>query len=235
MGIRHESFLVNGQEISCAVCGNPEPQSMLLLLCGERPDTALLRALRQTFAQTNASFVLAGWEPASWDDGLSPWEALCGDRRFGGDGKTSLDFLTQQLLPALKARYDLSADPAHCGILGYSLAGWFALWAAGETGLFGKAASCSGSLWYPGALEYLQNARFPDGFRCYLSLGKKEPLSKNQWLGQVGHCTEKAAELLAAKPRVAHCRLVWENGTHFTEIPWRIARGVRALVLPGDP
>ena len=79
-------------------------------------------------------------------------------RPFSGGAGRLLPLLTENILP--KAEALLPASPAWRGLAGYSLAGLFAIWALYQTDIFSRAASMSGSLWYPGLLDYL-SARTP--------------------------------------------------------------------------
>ena len=85
---------------------------------------------------------------ADWNHDYTPWPApgLRDRAAFSGGGQAYLETLCTQLLPFVKARYPVCPDAAHTAIMGYSLGGLFALWAACETDAFGAAASLSGSL-----------------------------------------------------------------------------------------
>ncbi len=63
-----------------------------------------------------------------------------------------MDTLTQRIVPLTENH--LGYAPEFRGIAGYSLAGLFALWAVYQTGLFDRAASVSGSLWFDGFLTF---------------------------------------------------------------------------------
>lgn len=60
-----------------------------------------------------------------------------------------LDALRTQLLPWVRQRHPVSADPRRCVIAGQSMGGLAAVWAAATApDLFGAAASQSGSFWW---------------------------------------------------------------------------------------
>ena len=71
---------------------------------------------------------------------------------FGGRGKHSAAFqrfVVQVVLPAVRSRYQVRADPAHTGVMGASLGGLAAfdlVWHYPQT--FGFAGIFSGSLWW---------------------------------------------------------------------------------------
>lgn len=74
-----------------------------------------------------------------------------------------------------KAEKELPQAPEWRGIAGYSLAGLFALYAIYQTDVFTRVGCISGSLWFPGFLEYVfthESKRRPGCL--YFSLGDKE-------------------------------------------------------------
>ena len=110
-------------------------------------------------------------------------------------------------------------------ISGYSLGGLFALWALCESGAFGKAASLSGSTWYPGFLSYFE-AHLPDeNKKIYLSLGDREPFGGPPALREVGVCTEKLYKILTARQRDAVFE--WNRGGHAKGIENRWRKAMR--------
>lgn len=75
------------------------------------------------------------------------------------------------LIPKLKADYGVDRE---IYLIGYSLAGLFALWTAYETDIFSAIASCSGSLWFEQWDEYVLHHQIKHESNIYLSLGGKE-------------------------------------------------------------
>ena len=122
-----------------------------------------------------------------------PWPAppLGRGRPFAGGAADCLRLLTEDILPHAEAL--LPAPPAWRALAGYSLAGLFALWSLGQTDVFSRAASMSGSLWYPGFLDYL-SARTPPPPGLYLSLlGDREASARDPLLKTVRRATEAVA------------------------------------------
>ena len=116
---------------------------------------------------------------ADWEIDFTPWPAptLQGGRPFAdgsvlGGAPAFLRWVEWELLPALAARFAL--DPAQNSVLGYSLGGLFALWAVCQREAFSQCACLSGSLWYPGWVNFLKEHAPKPPQRVYLSLGKKE-------------------------------------------------------------
>ena len=209
-----------------------------------------------------AGFTLAAFRVNDWNDDLSPWEAsaVFGDRGFGGGAEETLRYVTDELIPVLTGRSgqagscsaaagpDGIADPAGSNDLaesadpygaairifigGYSLAGFFALWAAYQTDIFEGAAAASPSVWFPGwisyAAEHAVRAR-----SVYLSLGDKEEKTRNPVMRTVGDCIRKQRELLEADPGCDRCILEMNPGNHFREPDIRTAKGFAWLLGGG--
>lgn len=193
---------------------------------GGNDDSALVAALLRRLTG-DAPFRLVTFEVDNWNDGFSPWPApaVYGKQSFGGEGARTLQWLTRDCIP----RVEQGSAPAPRYMAGYSLAGLFALWAFCESRLFGGVAACSGSLWFPGWLAYLQSASIPAGSRLYLSLGDREEQAKNPTLATVGSATRESFALIEKSARAT---LEWNKGGHFDEPAQRVARGMAWLINP---
>ncbi len=170
---------------------------------------------------------LLAFPAPDWDRDLSPWPAPGlgkGRESFGGEGEAFLRALTAAVKEAEAA---LPSPPRIKGLLGYSLAGLFALWAGTRTADYALLASVSGSLWYDGWCEYLAEHPCRAG-RVYLSLGEKEPKARNPRMGRVGACAERTAELLRVSG--AETVLEWNPGGHFNDPEGRTARAAAWLL-----
>ena len=119
-------------------------------------------------------FTLVTVSGLNWEAELSPWAAgnlFKYSEMFTGGADTYLPFLTQQVLPQAEAGLN---GILWRGLAGYSLAGLFTVYALYKTDLFSRAASMSGSLWYPGFKDFaLQSALCKTPQHLYLSLGDK--------------------------------------------------------------
>ena len=182
--------------------------------------------------------VLAAITDAEWTRDLSPWPAPGLTARsvpFAGGATAHLAALASTVVPAVEAQ--LALRPAHRGLVGYSLDGLFALYAATRSPLFDLCASVSGSLWYDGLVDDLEQRLLhpcPDSASskttlalraAYLSLGRREQRNaRNARMRTVGAATERAHALLAA----AGVRTVFElnPGSHYDDVPARIARAI---------
>ncbi len=192
----------------------------LLLGDGERAGEVAERVK----ALTPLPFSLAGVPVEDWDAALSPWPAKAvfkGNRDFGGGGDATLSDLEECLLPRLRG--ELGAPEAPVYLAGYSLAGLLAAYALFRLPGLAGAVCCSGSLWFPGFLEYAESHE-PGGSRVYLSLGDREKKSRNPVLSRVEECTLRFRDRLA--DRGVTCAFFPEPGNHFQDPDGRLARGI---------
>lgn len=168
-------------------------------------------------------------EGEDWNRDLSPWAAPAVFRNggdFAGEAAKHLSFLAKEVIPQTEERLRLNV--ARRGLLGYSLAGLFALYAMYETDIFTEFASVSGSLWYDGFVEYVRGRepkRKPD--KVYLSLGMKEKHTKNPRLARIEECTEAVQEYFWSMG--IHCILERNSGNHFYQEEKRMQKAVRWL------
>ena len=175
-------------------------------------------------------FTLVGIGNLNWNRELSPW-ACDGTVRdaepFGGQAAGFLDELLNQIIPEVES--SLPQPPTWSGIAGYSLAGLFALWALWQTDTFDHAASASGSLWFPGFIDYARENTMPSTpGAVYLSLGKKETKTPNRMMRHVLDDTRAMEELLNG--RNIPTTLELNPGNHFAQTDLRMARGIHWIL-----
>ncbi len=165
-----------------------------------------------------------------WNYDLSPWEAdhvFRGEEAFGGGADEYLSSLVEDLLPRACEMYGLY--PSAVYIAGYSMAGLFALYSLYKTDVFSGCACCSGSLWFPGFLEYCSEHSFAGSSPLvYLSLGDKEALTKNKVMATVEDNTRKIFS--RCKALGAECMFELNPGGHFKDPEARLVRGIRYLL-----
>lgn len=153
--------------------------------------------------------------PYDWNYCMTPWKYH--DKNMGktGGGEEFLSWFISEI-------YDEKYQRQYIG--GYSLGGLFALFAACEKELFDGVMSVSGSLWYPGALEYFNEKSIGKRIgKIYMSLGDKESLTKNAEREKVGFNTEKLAEVFG---RTKEVFFEYNRGGHFTDISGRITKSI---------
>ncbi len=123
----------------------------------------------------------------------------------------------------------MTGVPSHIGIAGYSLGGLFALYACYNCNAFDRAASMSGSLWFPGFRDYALShpmKKTPD--RIYLSLGDAEAKAKDPALKTVRKCTEE----IVGYYKMLGLDVTWvlNPGGHFRDPDLRTAKGIMAIL-----
>ena len=193
-----------------------------------------------------------------WEENFSPW---CAPRVFAkgpnfGDGaQKTLDTLINQVIPWTES--ELTEPPAYRVLVGYSLAGLFSLWAgvsqqvargcqpddvssqpgpssqpyAIPTPTFQRIGAVSGSFWFPGLLDYVDqqlNGGAVGLTHAYLSLGDREARTPNP---QIMHVRENA-ELLASRLESAGITSMFElnRGNHFQNVEGRMQKALDWLV-----
>lgn len=175
-------------------------------------------------------FTLAAIGGLDWNRELSPWECdgtIRDAEPFGGQASEFLDELLNQIIP--EAESSLPCPPSWRGIAGYSLAGLFSLWSLWQTDAFDRAASASGSLWFPHFIDYAHEhtmAVTPDA--AYLSLGKKETKTPNRMMRHVLDDTRAMEELLIE--RSIPTTLELNPGNHFAQTDLRMAHAIHWIL-----
>ena len=175
-------------------------------------------------------FTLVAIGGLNWNRELSPWgcDGTVRDAEpFGGQAAGFLDELLNQIIPQVES--SLPQPPVWRGIAGYSLAGLFSLWVPWQTDTFDRVASASGSLWFPGFIDYAHEhemAVTPGA--VYLSLGKKETKTPNRMMRHVLDDTRAMEELLNG--RNIPTTLELNPGNHFAQTDLRMARGIHWIL-----
>ena len=135
--------------------------------------------------------------------------------------------MLSQIIPQVES--SLPQPPIWRGIAGYSLAGLFALWALWQTNAFDRAASASGSLWFPHFVDRASTEPFVSNPQAvYLSLGKKETKTPNRMMRHVLDDTRAMEELLVE--RGIPTTLEINPGNHFAQTDLRMALGIHWIL-----
>ena len=175
-------------------------------------------------------FVLAAISNLDWDADMSPWAIPPISKRdtpCSGGANAFLKLLTETIIPKVNGLIEGKA--AYNAIAGYSLAGLFALYSLYKTTAFTKAATASGSLWFPDFTEYATNNEFAVTPDCiYFSLGDTEANTKNSVLQTV----EKNTFFLETYYRAKGIKTVYvpNKGNHFQNPFGRMASGIKWLL-----
>lgn len=175
-------------------------------------------------------FSLAIISIPKWNQDMSPWPAPSltpKDAPFEGSADKYISSLLTKILPDILREF--SAKPSKIFLTGYSMAGLFALYTAYQTNIFDGIASVSGSLWYPGFIEYVKSHEPSDSVqKIYFSLGDKESRTRNQLLSSVMNNTLEIEETISEQG----IETIFESneGNHFKDNSGRMAKGIKWLL-----
>lgn len=197
----------------------------VIVMSGEHEEalsSRIISTVREGAGDVSLCFVTV----PDWNGCLSPWEERGTRQSFAGCATETLRFIENVLRGYLYDR--LGKVPLM--IAGYSLAGLFSLWAYLESDLFCAAASCSGSLWFPGFEEKVNGTSLREGSIIYLSLGGKEPASPDPLMATVGDVHERLYRHFRSDPAVKACRYDKNPGGHFKDPDIRLAKGIVWMV-----
>ncbi len=203
---------------------DPEPKTLLVQPADDSDLGGMDRLIAYVRDNCRTPFALAVLPVDDWNKDLSPWEApaVFGDRSFGSGAADTLEYMEEELIPGVCGKLGLPADvPVVLG--GYSLAGFFSLWASYRTDRFAAVCAASPSVWFPGWMEYASD-HAPKAQYVYLSLGDKEEKTRNPVMSTVGDCIRKQYELLGG-PGSPKAALEWNQGNHFKDADIRTAKG----------
>ena len=221
-----ERFQAGGKEISLYL-SDKRDCPLIVLNTFEGGGAQVLAEARK---MGGGDFSLLSVGGLDWNRDMSPWECapvMAQDEGYAGGADSYLSLLLEEILPEGLKR--LPESPSWTGIAGYSLAGLFALYALYRTDTFARAASMSGSMWFPGFGDFVRShdmKRAPE--KLYLSLGDKEAKTRNPYLKTVQENTEAAVQLY----RDRGLDVTWElnPGNHFRDAELRSAKGILGIL-----
>ena len=224
--MKTEQFKSKGKEAT--LYHSKEPGSPLIILNNYVGDGSSVMEAAEELGGKDFSLLCVG--NLDWDHDMTPWDCpptSPKDTPYTGGADEYLKLLLDDIIPECLKRVD--GTPSHISIAGYSLAGLFAIYALYRTDAFERAASMSGSLWFPGFKEYVlshEMKRKPE--KLYLSLGDKEAKTRNQYMKVVQENTEGIADHL----REAGIDVTFEMnpGNHFRDAALRSAKGILAIL-----
>ena len=210
MTLQPSPLLLGGKELT--VYDAPAPTHLLLQPCDEHDLEAIPQEMETISQSVPEPFSLYALHVEDWFSELSPWAAppVFGKQAFGDGAAATLTAITHNILPELNRQYP--GLPIILG--GYSLAGLFALWAGYTCSAFDAIAAASPSVWFPGWLPFA-SAHTMQARAVYLSLGDKEPQTRNAQMSTVGDALTAQAELLRAESK--EYTMVWNQGGHFRD------------------
>ena len=210
-----DNFFASSKLVSCG----ESDEAPLIILVSYEP---IAERVALTLSEGGlASFRLLEVVVKDWENDLSPWPnkaVFPKGKDFGSGADKTLEAI-ERVLRKIDTRTPLNI------ICGYSLAGLFALYCGYKSNRFSAAVSVSGSLWFPGFDAFVHaHSLSPEVKRVVLSLGDKEPQTKNAVMASVGTLTEKTFRHYLDLGLDA--RLHWNSGGHFADEVDRLARAI---------
>ncbi len=216
------SFEAQGRKVDVFPAAGPDRPVICLNTFGHEGD----KVYRELQKLGSPDCTIVAVSNLKWDHDMTPW--YCPpiskmDTPCTGGADDFLDILTREILP--EAEKHIEGRPEWRGVSGYSLAGLFAVYALYRTDIFSRAASMSGSLWFPDLKEYIFShdmAARPD--HIYFSLGDKESKTRNQYLKTVQDNTAEIQAYYAGKG--IDSVFVLNPGGHYVNGVERTAAGI---------
>lgn len=221
-----EKFTAKGKEVTLFHAEAAGQPLVIFNSFGDEGE-AVWKAARQL---GDKDFNLVSIGIQDWNGDMSPWQCppiMPQDSPYTGGADAHLKLILDEILPETLKRVE--GTPAHVSIAGYSLAGLFALYALYKTDVFSRAASMSGSFWFPDFRDFVFSHEMkvkPE--KVYISLGNKEAKTRNPYMRTVQENTEAVVEFY----RSSGIDVTWEMnpGNHFRDAELRSARGILAIV-----
>ncbi|MBP3255592.1 MAG: alpha/beta hydrolase [Clostridia bacterium] len=183
---------------------------------------------------TDKEYVLVTISNINWNKEMSPWymdKLFKSEDNYEGKADEYIELLSKRIIPKVEKilKQDLEKDIDNYIIAGYSLAGLFAIYSLYKTNIFTSVISCSGSLWYPNFIEYVENNELktkPD--KIYFSLGNRECKTKNELMSKVEEKTKYLEQYYNNK----NIKTIYEEneGNHFQDVTNRIAKGIKWIL-----
>ena len=209
----------------CILYLNEDTEYILIQPVDENDISVLDNEVKHIEENTDRDFSLVAFKIEDWNSELTPWEMplLRGKGNFGDGAIRTLEFIKNDLIPAVLEYINIENKETKYILGGYSLAGLFSLWSGYQTDIFEGIAAVSPSVWYKGWIEYVE-AEKPLSEKIYLSLGDTEEKTKHQILSKIGDNIRKQHEILENSENVKTV-LEWNEGNHFKNPDIRTAKG----------
>ena len=209
----------------CILYLNENTEYILIQPVDENDISVLDNEVKHIEENTDRNFSLVAFKIEDWNSELTPWEMplLRGKGNFGDGAAGTLEFIKNELIPALSEYTNTENKEIKYILGGYSLAGLFSLWSGYQTDIFEGIAAVSPSVWYKKWIEYVE-AEKPLSEKIYLSLGDTEETTKHQILSKIGENIRKQHEILEKSENMKTI-LEWNEGNHFKNPDIRTAKG----------
>ena len=209
----------------CILYLNEDTEYILIQPVDENDISVLDNEVKYIEENTDRNFSLVAFKIEDWNSELTPWEMslLRGKGNFGDGATRTLEFIKNELIPALSEYTNTENKEIKYILGGYSLAGLFSLWSGYQTDIFEGIAAVSPSVWYKKWIEYVETEKTLSE-KIYLSLGDTEEKTKHQILSKIGDNIRKQHEILEKSENVKTV-LEWNEGNHFQNPDIRTAKG----------
>lgn len=168
-----------------------------------------------------------------WENDLTPWIAEGLNKKsapFKGHAAFFLKNFVKDHIKSLET--ELKVNNPERTLVGLSLSGLFAVWAAHNTDAFRNIISISGSLWYDGFVAW-KKTHFVDPavMRMFISLGDKEKKVKEPRFAAVQDATEEVVKCLENEvPEVKY--FLERNVMHFSPLIPRLDKAFEFAFAP---
>ena len=219
-------FTIEQKHITIYPCAEPD-RPVIYLNTFEKEGEQVLYVLREGGCPP---FTLVSVSNLNWNYDMSPWEVppvFKNAEPCTGGADDYLKLLIERIVP--EAEKEIKGSVSCRAMAGYSHAGRFALNSLYQTDLFSRAASMSGSLWYPGITEYISSHTIKKVPDClYFSLGNKEARTRNAYMKTVQENTEKIEEYYRGKWISTVFQL--NPGNHYKDAEKRTVAGIHWLL-----
>lgn len=195
---------------------------------------ALLAAMGGKDAGSFREHIIVGVVPINRNDDYTPWPtsvAIDGMPPFGGMGDLYLQFLTTKLKPHIDSVYRTLPAPSDTSIIGVSLGGLISLYAIYKQSCFGRAASISGSFWYPGFVSFMRShAPCNNVAGVLLISGSMEGAGDPPPLHHSVKCLRRAHLLLKKQLPYQDVTLIWDDGGHIDNVNLRFKKALQWIL-----
>ena len=220
------TFKVGQKTIDVFQSENPNRPVIYLNTYGREGEAVF----RQISAFGDLDFTLVAISGLNWEHDMAPWDIppiSSKDTPCTGGADAYLELMLNEILP--QAEKTVLGTPLWRGIAGYSLAGLFALYSIYRTDVFSRAASVSGSLWFPDFPAFVRSHTPKQNTACiYFSLGDKEHKTRNPFLQTVRQNTEEMEDFYKQQGIATTFQL--NPGNHFQDAALRTAAGIRWIL-----
>ncbi|MBD8500906.1 alpha/beta hydrolase [Paenibacillus arenosi] len=168
------------------------------------------------------AFLFVGIKPFDRNNEYTPFVSTnvfeSGEKKFGGQAAQYAAYLAHELKPYIDSRYRTLRDGEHTGIMGFSFGGLISLYTALlYPDVFGKIGSFSGSFWFPGIVDWVdQLPACSHGQRLFMNVGHGEGAGRTNGQQWMVPNNLVVYEILLGKGFTAHTakQIIFESDSH---------------------